>query len=308
MPLDVVTGAFSFTGRAIAEELLARGRAVRTLSRSTAPAGDPLSGRVEWSPLQFRDRSALREALLGAATLYNTYWIRFEQGGSTFERAVENIGTLVGAARDAGVRRVVHVSVANPSESSPWPYFRGKAHAERHVAQSGLSYAIVRPTLVFGPNDILVNNIAWILRRAPVFAVAGRATYPVQPVSVRDVATLCVDAGCAEADLTLDAAGPEVYEFADFVRVIGAAVRRSPRLVRMPAAAVLAAGRIVGAFTRDVLLTRDELAALEAGLLASREAPRGHEGFRGWLEEHGRTLGRRYRSEVARNFRPYEPL
>ncbi len=308
MPHDVVTGAFSFTGRAIATELLARGRTVRTLARSPASKRDPLAGRVEWSPLQFRDVPALLESLRGAETLYNTYWVRFQRGGSTFAQAVENIRTLVVAARDAGVRRIVDVSVANPSESSPFPYFRGKALAERHIRESGLSHAIVRPTLVFGKDDILVNNIAWTLRRSPVFFVAGRGPSSVQPVSVEDIASLCVDAGGGSDNETFDAAGPEVYTFADLVRAIAAAVGRSPRVLRVPARVMVAVSAVVGAVVRDAVVTREELAALGAGLLASAEKPRGQRSFRAWLGEHGDDLGRRYTSELARNFRPYGPL
>lgn len=281
---------------------------MRTLSRAAAPDGDPLSGRVDRSALQFRDGAALRESLRGAETLYNTYWVRFERGESTFARAVENIGVLLRAAHDAGVRRVVHVSVANASEESPLPYYRGKALAERHVAAAGFSHAVVRPTLVFGSNDILINNIAWTIRRFPFFAVARRGDYPVQPVSVGDVATLCVDAGGRDTDETFDAAGPEIYTFSELVRAVGTAVGRPPRIVSVPGGAVLALGRIVGAFARDVVLTREELDGLRAGLLASHDPPLGRASFDEWLHGSGAELGRRYVSELARNFRPYGSL
>ena len=306
--MDVVTGAFSFTGRAIAEELLARGRSVRTLSRRPADDGDPLRGRVEWAPLQFSDPAALREQLRGADVLYTTYWVRFERDGSTFARAVENIRVLVDAARQAGVRRVVDVSVANPSESSPFAYYRGKAAAERWVAESGLSYAIVRPTLVYGPHDILVNNIAWTLRRFPFFAVAGAGAYRVQPVAVAEVAAACVDAGAREESVTRDLSGPEVYSYVDLVRLIAAAVGRPARVVRLPDAVVLALAKVVGLIRRDVLVNREELGALRAELLVSQEPPTEHGSFAKWLDESGATLGTRYSSELARNFRSYEPL
>src|SRR5688500_1008891 len=206
--MDVVTGAFSYTGRAIAEELLGRGREVRTLARRDAPA-DPLAARIERAELQFGDRDALRGSLDGAETLYNTYWVRFAHGSTTFERSVANTRVLFDAARAAGVRRIVHVSVTNPALDSPLPYFRGKAATEADLAASGVSHAIVRPTLVFGPRDILVNNIAWGLRRSPVFPVAGDGSYRVQPVSVEDVATICADAAVRTEDAVLDAAGPE---------------------------------------------------------------------------------------------------
>jgi NADH dehydrogenase len=298
--LDVVTGAFSYTGRHIAEELLARGRRVRTLTRRPDPS-HPLAPRVEVAPLAFDD--SLVESLRGADTLYTTYWVRFERGRTTFDRAVSNIGVLLEAAARAGVRRVVHVSVANPDERSPFPYFRGKAQAEALVRASGLAHAIVRPTLVFGPEDILVNDIAWILRRMPLFFVPGDGRYEVQPVSVGDTARICVEAGAAAEDVLVDAAGPERFAFEPFVRLIAAAVASRARIRTAPASLALAASRMLGLLVRDVVLTRDEVEALMAGLLVSDEPPRGGDRFEDWLSDNASTLGRSYQSELRRNFR-----
>jgi NADH dehydrogenase len=299
--LDVVTGAFSYTGRHIAEALLARGRTVRTLTRRPPPAGHPLAERVEAAPFAFDD--SLVESLRGSDTLYNTYWVRFERGETTFARAVENTTTLFRAARNAGVRRVVHVSVANAEAGSPYPYFRGKAATEDAVRDSGLSHAIVRPTLVYGPEDILVNNIAWATRHVPLFLIAGEGRYEVQPVSVRDTARICVEVGASEVDETVDAAGPDRWAFEDFVRLIASAVGGRARVRRVPGALGLVTARVAGIFLRDVVLTRDELDALTAGLLVSHEPPRGTDSFETWLEANGEGLGRQYHSELARNFR-----
>jgi uncharacterized protein YbjT (DUF2867 family) len=305
--MDVVTGAFSYTGRAIAEELLRRGRDVRTLTRRPAPR-DPLAVRIEQEELQFRDESALGSALMGVDTLYNTYWIRFPHDGSTYERAIANTQVLLRAARDAGVRRIVHVSVTKASLSSPLPYFRGKAQLEQDVGASGVSFAIVRPTLVFGPRDILVNNIAWCVRRAPVFPVAGDGGYDVQPVSVEDVASICADAAEQDSGTRVDAAGPERLTFAELVSLVAAAVGRHVRVVHAPEAVVLALARAVGVARRDVMLTAEELAGLHASLLTSDERPLGNASFRSWVAANGESLGRGYVSELARNFRPYDPL
>jgi uncharacterized protein YbjT (DUF2867 family) len=297
--LDVVTGAFSFTGRYIAEGLLARGRHVRTLTRQRWPE-HALATQVDAAPLRFDD--SLVESLRGVDTLYNTYWVRFERGPTTFARAVENTGRLVDAARRAGVRRLVHISVANPSPSSPFPYFRGKAETEKVVHESGLSYAIVRPTLVFGPGDILVNNIAWGLRHVPVFLVPGDGRYEVQPVSVRDTAAICIDVGAAEENLVVDAAGPLRWSFEAFVRLIADAVGSRSWITRAPPWVTLAVGRLAGLALRDVILTRDELDALIAGLLVSNEPPQGRDRFDEWISENATRVGRRYTSELARNF------
>jgi uncharacterized protein YbjT (DUF2867 family) len=299
--LDVVTGAFSFTGRHIAERLLDQGRSVRTLTRSQPDPGHPLADRVTWAPFRFDD--SLRESLRGADTLYNTYWVRFERAEVTFTAAVANIGRLVAAAVDAGVRRVVHISVANASASSPFPYYRGKAQAEAVVAGSGLSHAIVRPAVVYGPEDILVNNVAWGVRHVPVFLVPGSGRYEVQPVSVYDVARIAVDAGAREDDVTLDAAGARRWSYEEFVRLIRSAVGGRARIVRAPFWAALATARVAGALLRDAVVTRDELESLRAGLLVSNEPPLGRDRFDEWLEAHGHELGRAYASELRRNFR-----
>ncbi len=304
--MDVVTGAFSYTGRAVAEELLRRGRQVRTLTRREAH-GDRLEELIEQAPLQFRDRAALRRALDGSGTLYNTYWVRFERGETTFARAVENTRMLLAVAREAGVGRVVHVSVTGATDS-PLPYFRGKAQVEADVAASGLPYAVVRPTLVFGPRDILINNIAWALRRSPVFPIAGDGSYRVQPVSVADVAKICVDAGERDNDAVLDAAGPETLTYEELIRAIAEAVGTRCRLVRCPRSIVLGLARVAGAVRRDVLLTPDELAGLEANLLVSHKPPLGTANYRSWIAANGQSIGRHYTSELARNFRPYNPI
>ena len=292
---DVVTGAFSYTGRAIAARLIAEGREVRTLSRFGPRPGDVA---IPVAPLQFDDRAALRESLRGAETLYNTYWIRFPHGGMTFERAVANSRTLFRAAAEAGVRRIVHISVSSPSEGSPYPYFRGKAAVERDLAEVGVPYAVVRPTLVFGRNDILVNNIAWILRRFPVFLVPGGGDYRVQPVAVEDVARIAVD-----AEGTVDAAGPETFTFLELVRELARAVASRARILRTGVGLALALTRVAGLPLRDIVLTRDELGGLMDSLLVSHDAPTGTAGFGEWLSENGETLGRSYVSELARNWR-----
>lgn len=302
---DVVTGAFSYTGRAIAERLLAEGRRVRTLTRRDQPS-HPLAGRVETAPLCFDER--LVACLRGADTLYNTYWIRFERGASTFTRAVENSRRLFAAARDAGVRRVVHLSVSNAAEVSPLAYFRGKAEVERALAASGVSHAVVRPTLIFGPEDILVNNIAWLLRRFPFFVVPGRGDYRVQPVSVADVAQIAVTAGRDDDNLVVDAAGPERYTFEQLVRTVAQAIGRTRPILHAPPSIALALARVVGALRRDVVLTDEEIGGLMAELLVSDQPARGTASFREWVAAQAPSLGRAYVSELDRNFRRYAPL
>lgn len=301
--MNVVTGASGFTGKYITRRLLAMGEAVRTLTNHpTSP--DPFDGRVETRPLAFGRPAELAGALRRASTLYNTYWVRFEYGSSTFERAIRNTLTLFQAAKDAGVARIVHVSIASASTASALPYFQGKAALEEALTTSGLGYAIVRPTVIFGPEDILINNIAWMLRRFPVFAVPGDGRYPVQPVYVDDVAGIAVDAGHQTSSLALDAVGPETYAYEDLVMLVAAVVGRRVRIAHVPPALALLASWVLGTVVNDVVLTRDEITGLMAGLLVSPGQPTGATRLSRWLGENAATLGMRYASELERHYRP----
>ena len=296
-----VTGAFGFTGRAIAEALLERGDRVLTLTNHPRPA-DPLAARLTVAPLAFGDPARLVAALAGTDVLINTYWLRFPRGDRTFERAIVETGVLLRAAREAGVRRVVHISVVGADPGAPTPYVRAKAVNEAAVRSAGIEWAIVRPTLTFGPSDVLVNNMAWALRRLPVYGIPGLGRYPIQPVHVDDVARICIELADGPSEVVTDAAGPDTLEYRDMVAAVRSAVGSRSLVVPMPAAAVLAAGRVLGRIVGDVVLTQDEVRELTTGFLRSLEPPRGRIRFGEWVAANGETLGRRWSSEVARNF------
>jgi uncharacterized protein YbjT (DUF2867 family) len=302
--VDVVTGAFSYTGRHIARRLLADGRRVRTLTNHTRrPGAEDLLEKLEVEPLQFDDRARLRVALRGATTLFNTYWVRFPRGRLDFDKAVANTRILLRAAAEAGVRRVVHISVSNPSLDSPLAYYAGKAQTEEAVKESGLEWAIVRPTLVFAAGDILINNIAWMLRRMPVFGIPGDGTYRVQPVAAEDVAEIAVWAATQTENVTVDAAGPEIMTFGELIDQVCIAVGRRPRFVYLTPSMFILAGRLIGLVTRDVVLTRQEVEGLMDELLVSAEPPRGAQRLDDWLLTNGGSVGMHYASELSRHFR-----
>jgi nucleoside-diphosphate-sugar epimerase len=300
--IDLVTGAFSYSGSHIAERLLASGHRVRTLTwHGSRP--HPLQGTVEVLPYRFDDPVALARSLDGVSTLYNTYWVRFDHGQASFANAVENSRMLFHAARSAGVERIVHVSITNPSIESALPYFRGKALVEYALAQAGVPYSIVRPTWVFGgERDVLANNIAWILRRMPAFALPGDGSYLVQPVHVEDLARICVEAAGDLADTVIDAAGPETMRFNDLVALVRSTVDTRSPIVHVPPPLMSAAARALGLLVRDVVLTGDEIKGLMAGLLVSHDPPLGQIAFSRWLREHATTVGRTYANELDRHF------
>lgn len=302
--LDLVTGAFSYSGSRIAERLLDSGRQVRTLTFHP-DRGHPLRDRVLAFPYRFDDSVALARSLDGVNTLYNTYWVRFDRGVSTFANAIANSQMLFHAARRAGVARIVHLSIANPSAESKLPYYRGKAQVERALAAVDVAYSIVRPTWIFGGDrDVLTNNIAWILRRMPIFAVPASGRYPVQPVHVDDLARICEEAAHADGDLIVDAAGPETMSFDELVRTIRQALGARSPILHLSPLAMAAASRALGLLVRDVVLTQDEISGLTSGLLVSHQAPLGRIAFSEWLAEHSRSIGRSYANELQRHFAP----
>lgn len=302
MSFDVVTGAYSFTGRFIARRLMAQDHGIKTLTNHPRREGAE-DIKAEVAPLQFADRDALVDSMRGADVLYNTYWVRFHHGRVRFGEAVANTRVLMGAARDAGVRRVVHISVSNPSEDSPLDYYAGKARAERAVRESGMSWAIVRPTLIFGQGDILINNIAWMLRRFPIFGIPGRGDYRLQPVAGEDVAEIATWAAEQVDNLTVDAAGPDIIYYSEMVESIAIAVGRHPRFVYLTPRNALRAVRLLGRMVNDIVLNEPELEGLMSELLVSSERPRGTLRLDNWLLTHAESIGRTYASELARHWR-----
>ena len=298
----IVTGAFSYTGRYVARRLEDEGVSVRTLTRNPDRDG-PFSGLVPAAPLDFSDPDGLCRTMQGAGVLYNTYWIRFGGGRNTFDQAVANSKLLFDADAKAGVGRIVHFSVANASSECRLPYFRGKGQVEEILQDMGIPYAIIRPTLVFGEGDLLLNNMAWALRRFPVFPVFRRGDYPVQPVYAEDLAGQAVVAGSQNENTVADAAGPDTFTFEELLRLLAKAVNTRVRLVPTSLLLGFALTRLAGLLLRDVVLTKDEVDGLMAGLLTSHAAPAGTTRLAGWLEDNPDILGRQYVSELRRNHR-----
>ena len=298
--VHAVTGAFGYSGMHIARLLLAHGERVRTLTGHPSRP-DAFAGRVEVRRLEFGDPARMREALADVRVLYNTYWIRFERGTTTFAQAVERSRALFRVAAEAGVERVVHVSITNPAPDSTLPYFRGKAEVERALLASGLSHAILRPAVFFGGRDVLINNIAWLLRRLPVFGIAPGA-YGIQPVHVEDVARLAVEHGAHREDVVLDAVGPEVFAYGDLVHLVRRAVGSRALVARVPRPVLLGAARVIGSLVKDVVLTPDEVVGLTENLLVSHAPPTAPTAFSAWLSAHADELGREWASEIRRHF------
>jgi NADH dehydrogenase len=299
MGIHVVTGAFGYSGKYIAARLLDEGATVRTLTDSPNRP-NPFGDRVKAEPFHFNEPGKLVEALRGADVLYNTYWVRFNHKGFTQAMAVENTLKLFAAAKRVGVRRVVHISITNPSEDSDLEYFRGKACLEHGLMSSGLAYSILRPTVLFGREDILVNNVAWTLRRFPLFGVFGDGQYRLQPIHVDDLAELAVREGRSDQNRIIDAIGPETFTFRGLVETIGAIIGKPRRIISVSPGLGYFVARAIGKMVGDVFLTREEIEGLMRNLLWTPSEPAGKTKLTDWAKRHADTLGVRYASELAR--------
>jgi NADH dehydrogenase len=298
-----VTGAFSYSGKYITKRLLVRGEEVITLTgHPNRP--DPFGGKVKAYALDFNEASMTR-SLQGSDVLVNTYWVRFDKGENTQPRAVENTRKLVNAAKAAGVKRIVHISITNPSSESHLPYFWGKAANEKTVIDSGMSYAILRPTVLVGEEDILINNIAYLLRRFPFFALPGDGSYKLQPVHVDDVAELAVEGVYRTDNYVIDTVGPDIFTFKEMVRLIGEKIGAKRPLISVPPRLALFAAQLLSLFVGDVILTPEEVDGLMAGLLVSKEPARGRTHLAEWLEKNKDRVGANYASEINKHYKGF---
>ncbi len=297
--LHAVTGAFGYSGKYIAKRLLDRDHKVITLTNSVKRA-NPFNGRIKPHPFNFDKPKELEKSLQGVTVLYNTYWVRFNHKLFQHADAVRNTLVLFEAAKAAGVERIVHVSITNPSEDSPLEYFSGKAKLERALIDSGVSYSVLRPTVLFGKEDVLINNIAWALRRLPIFGVFGNGRYRLQPIHVDDLAALAVEQGQKRDNVIIDAVGPETFTYRELVQTVGKLIQKRRPLIPVPPSIGHLAGWIIGKCVGDVMITRQEIKGLMADLLHTNSSPTGKTALTNWIKDHADTLGRKYTSELAR--------
>jgi NADH dehydrogenase len=299
--LNVVTGSFGYIGKYITKELLSQGYAVKTVTTHPEKP-NPFGKLVQAASYSFDSPDLLTDYLEGSNTLFNTYWVRFNYKKWSFEQALENTNILFRCARDAGVKKIIQISVTNPSEKDDLPYYRGKALQEKAVKDLGLDFTIVRPTLVFGKEDILVNNIAWTIRKFPIVPIFGSGNYQVQPVFVEDLGKIVVEASQQESETVIDAIGPETYTYKEFLSLIARELNRNVSFFHTSPSVGIFLGQLIGVFVRDIVLTSDELKGLMLNKLTSQQKSNGKTHFSDWLRENKKTIGSGYTSELDRHF------
>lgn len=309
MSTIAITGAWSYSGMPIARALLSAGYEVRSLTNRPIPVPDPHQGRVQSVPYGRFSVPDLARALDGIEALHCGYWTRHDRppvGHSgpwtSHAQAVENSGNLVEAARQAGVRRLVWTSIANPGLDWDLSYYRGKAEVERLVRASGIPYAILRPACFFGrgDSDILIQNVAWAARHLPLLPIPSGPPYRIRPIHVDDFASLVVEAVASRESWVRDATGPDRIEFGAFIRLLAGLTGGWGRPVRLPLLVCRALYAIASRLCRETILTPDELRGLSRNRLDSTDPPLGTTSLRAWLEEHARTAGRRLAREPGR--------
>ncbi|MFQ5687773.1 MAG: SDR family oxidoreductase, partial [Candidatus Scalindua sp.] len=291
--------AYGYSGKYITQKLLNKHYRVITLTNSIHRS-NPFGKKVRAYPFNFDNPKKLTKSLKGVRVLYNTYWVRFNYKLFTMADALRNSLTLFNAAKEAGVRKIVHISITNPSEDSHLEYFRRKAELEKALIDTGLSYSILRPTVLFGKEDILINNIAWALRKLPVFAVFGDGQYRLQPIYVDDLAELAVEYGEKAENSIIDAIGSETFTYKELVQTIGRIIGRRRPIISVHPTLVYVAGRIISQVVNDVLVTREEIEGLMSNHLCVNSPPTGKTRLTDWIEEYAKSLGRQYTSELAR--------
>ncbi len=294
-----VTGAFGYSGKYIAKRLLAQGCHVRTLTNSLDRKNE-FGDQIEAYPFNFDKPEVLRESLRGVSVLYNTYWVRFNHPLFTHADAVRNTIILFEAAKAAGVERIVHISITNPENDLGLEYFEGKLLLESKLKELGVSYAILRPAVIFGREDILINNIAWGLRRFPAFGIFGKGEYRLQPIYVDDLAELAVKQGHERKNCTIDAIGPETFEYQHLVKTIRTAIGAKSIILHMTPWMGYMAAKLIGYFVKDTFLTREEIHGLMGGTLAVDAEPAGTTKLSDWISENRQSLGYKYASELGR--------
>lgn len=305
-----VTGALGYTGKSITEQLIADGVRVRTLTNS--PNRDnPFGDQLQIHPLAFEDQSKLEQSLQGVSVLYNTYWVRFNHRLFTFDQAVENTKILFNAAKAAGVEKIVHVSILHADEADDLGYYKGKHELEIALKELGVPYAIIRPGVLFGRGDILLNNIAWTLRHLPFFGTFGRGNYKLRPIHVDDMAALMIRSANDSVSQTIDAVGPESYTYKELIALIGSTVGISKPIFPVPPAFGYLVSKLVNLVVNDVVITRQEISGLMRGLLDSSAQSSGQTKVSDYINLHTDTLGHRYANEIKRRtdrLSPYEKI
>ncbi|MCD4795412.1 MAG: NmrA family NAD(P)-binding protein [Bacteroidales bacterium] len=294
-----ITGAFGYSGKYITQKLFEKGYQVKTLTNSPHKKNS-FEKKIEVVPLSFENRDLLTDNLSDINVLINTYWVRFNHRNFNHNQAVDNTKILFDAAKEAGVKKIIHVSITNPDEHSELEYFKGKGILENYLKEIIPAYAIIRPAVLFGKEDILINNIAWMIRHLPITGVFGKGDYKLQPIHVEDFADIIIKEIENPDNKIINAIGPETFTYKELVSAIMKNIGIRKRIINTSPQIAYYVGKIISFLKKDVTITKEEIKGLMQNLLYVNEEPTGKIKLSEWVKENKNTLGKKYANELSR--------
>lgn len=275
--LITVFGGTGFLGRRIVRHLLDHGFQVRTASRHPERVGSAsrTDAGSETAKADIRDEAMVAAALFGAYGAVNAVSLYVERGRATFDAVhVEAAARVARLARASGVERLIHVSGIGADPASSAPYIASRGRGELAVQQGFPDAILIRPAVMFGPDDAFLTTVARLLRILPVYPMFGGGETKLQPVYVEDVAEgiARVLAGGRGSAASYEFVGARVYTYKELVRTVADRIKVRPRLVPLPFALwrILASG---AEFLPGARLTRNQVALMRRDNIASADCP-----------------------------------
>ena len=275
--LITVFGGTGFLGRRIVRHLLDHGFPVRAASRHPERVGS--ASRPDAAPertkADINDETTVAAALFGAYGAVNAVSLYVERCRETFDAVhVTAAARVARLARESGVERLIHVSGIGSDPASSAPYIAAHGRGEIAVQQAFPGAILIRPAVMFGPDDAFLTTVVRLLRILPVYPVFGPGETRLQPVYVEDVAEgiARVLSGAGGSVASYEFAGARVYTYKELVRTVANRIRARPRPVPLPFALwrILASG---AEFLPGSPLTRNQVALMQRDNIASANCP-----------------------------------
>jgi len=231
-----VFGGTGFLGRRIVRHLHDKGFSVRVASRRPNPSsGD--NPQLRSIAADIHEGPSITSAVAGAIGVVNAVSLYVERGKDTF-RAVHVAAAerLANESRQAGVEYLVQISGIGADPNSSSPYIRARGQGEQAVSAAFAGATVIRPAVMFGPDDAFLNTLIKLLRRLPVYPMFGRGKTRLQPADVEDVAEAVarVMQRTETGPLTVECGGPRVYSYEELLRTVARAASVRPILVPVP--------------------------------------------------------------------------
>ena len=269
----LVTGGTGFIGRHVVARLAEGGEPVRVAARGSRKADLP--DGVEQVTADVVSGEGLAEAMAGVDKVAHLVAVITEKGGQRFDGVIRGgTANVVSEAEKAGVKKLVYVSAIGAAEDPKFPYWHAKWQAEQAVTAGNLDYTILRPSLVFGPEDDFFNRLERLVRRTPVVPVAGDGQTRFQPIWVEDVVSCvvaCLNEGVHDREI-VEIGGSEYYSYNEIIDLIRRKVGTRKPKMHVPLWAMRPGARVLQALLPSPPVTTDQLAMLSKDNITELDA------------------------------------